>query len=73
MNVSIQLLDYKFVLVTLQTSVTITCGIQPTGIVNMAMKVLHNTCICDLPNMNALGQLGFGHTYQANPSQIYYV
>ena len=36
---------------------TITCGIQPTGIVTMAMKVLHNTCnMCtlDLPDMNAL-------------------
>ena len=31
---------------------TITCGIQPTGIVTMAMKMLHNTCnmcIHDLP------------------------
>ena len=38
---------------------TITCGIQPTGVINMAMKVLHlhntsNICICDLPDMNAL-------------------
>ena len=35
----------------------ITCGIQPTGVVTMAMKVLHsscNMCISDLPNMNAL-------------------
>ena len=36
---------------------TITCGIQPTGVVTMAMKVLHNTCnmcICDFPDMNVL-------------------
>ena len=37
-------------------SVTITCGIQPTGVVTMTMKVLHNTCnmyIRDLSDMNA--------------------
>ena len=36
---------------------TITCGFQTTGVVTMAMKVLHNTCkmcIRDLPVMNAL-------------------
>ena len=36
---------------------TVTCGIQPTSVVTMAMKVLHDTCnmcICDLPNMNVL-------------------
>ena len=36
---------------------TITCSIQPTGVVTMAMKKLHNTynmCIPDLPDMNAL-------------------
>ena len=39
------------------TSVTITCGIQTTGIVTMAIKVLHNTCnmcIRDLPDMYPL-------------------
>ena len=48
MNVSPQLLNYNTLAVmTSQTSVTITCGIQPTGVVTMAMKVLHNTCnIC---------------------------
>ena len=47
----------QFVLITPQTSETITCGIQLTGVVTMAMKVLHNTCkICihDLSDMNAL-------------------
>ena len=36
---------------------TITCDIQPTGVVTMAMKLLHNTCnmcIRDLPDMSAL-------------------
>ena len=56
---STQLLDYTalvFVLITSQTSVTITCGIQPAGVVTMVKKVLHNTCdmyICDLPDANA--------------------
>ena len=42
---------------------TITCGIQPTGVVTMAMEVLHNTCnmcICDLPDMYALSPQAFG-------------
>ena len=33
---------------------TITCGIEPTGVATMAMNVLHNTCnmcIGDLPDM----------------------
>ena len=38
MHVSPQLLDYKFVLITPQTSVIITCSIQPTGVVTMAMR-----------------------------------
>ena len=36
---------------------TITCGIQPIGVVTIAMKMLHNTCnmcILHLPDMNAL-------------------
>ena len=36
---------------------TITCGIQPTGVYTMAMKVLHNTCnmcVHNMPDMNAL-------------------
>ena len=33
---------------------TITCGIQPTNIVTMVMKVLHNMCALDLINMYAL-------------------
>ena len=47
----------QFVLIIPQTSVTITCGIQPIDVVTMAMKVLHNTCnmcIFDLPDMKAL-------------------
>ena len=35
---------------------TITCGIQSTGVVTMAMKALHNTCnmcIHDLLDMNS--------------------
>ena len=46
-------MHYQFVLITPQTSVTITCGIQPT----VAAEVLHNVCnmcICDLPDTNAL-------------------
>ena len=35
----------SIVLITPQTSVTITCGIQPTGVVTMAMKVLHITLV----------------------------
>ena len=63
MNISIELLDCNALVIctynyiTPQTSVTITCGIQPTGVITMAMKVLHNTCnmcICDLPDMDAL-------------------
>ena len=56
---------------------TITCRIQPTGVVTMALKVLHNICnmhmcSCDLPDMYALiprpcSALRFWHTYQANP------
>ena len=48
---------WEFVLITPQTSVTVTCGIQPTGVLTMAMKLLHNTCnmyIRDLPKMNTL-------------------
>ena len=44
-------LDYNALVMTPQTSVTITHGIQPTGVVTMATKVLHNTynmCICNL-------------------------
>ena len=46
----------QFVLIALQTSVTITCGIQLTGVVTMIIKVLHNPfnmCIHDLSNMYA--------------------
>ena len=44
---------------------TIACGIQPTSVVTMAKKVLHNTCnTCshDLPDVNAssLGPVAFG-------------
>ena len=42
---------------TSQTSVTITCDIQLTGVGIMTMNVLHNTCnMCfgDVPDMNAL-------------------
>ena len=43
--------------VTSQVIVTIICGIQPTIVVTMAMKVLHNRCnMCtlDLTDMYAL-------------------
>ena len=36
---------------------TVTCGIQSTGVVTMAMEMLRiacNMCIHDLPDMNAL-------------------
>ena len=57
MNVSTQLLDYNALAVCsynpTNKCVTITCGIQPTGVVTMAMEVLHNICnmgIKDLPD-----------------------
>ena len=34
----------QFVLTTPQISVEITCGIQPTGGVTVAMEVLHSSC-----------------------------
>ena len=46
MNVSTQLLDYNALAICSYNPsnkcVTITCGIQPTGVVTMAMEVLHN-------------------------------
>ena len=66
MNLSSQLLDYNalltctYVRITPQTSLTITCDIQPTGIATMAIKVLHNTCnmsFCDFPDMYSLNTL----------------
>ena len=41
---------------------TITCDIQPTGIVTMAIKVLHNTCNMSFryfPDMYALNTLAY--------------
>ena len=53
----------------------ITCGIQPTNVVTMVMKVLHNSCnMCtlDLTDMYALAlgpvALMLMHTYQSNHS-----
>ena len=43
---------------------TIACGIQPTGAVAMAMKVLHNSCTCAFVICLIRIPLGFGHTYQ---------
>ena len=44
------------------------CGTQPTGVVTMAMEVLHNICnmcICGLPDMYAVGPWASGiHTQQ---------
>ena len=58
--------------VTPQISVTITCGIQPTDVVTVAMEVLHNSCnmcSCDLPDMYPLVPLALDIcTYQVNPS-----
>ena len=78
MNISSQFLNYNASAICTcnqQTSVTITCGIQPTGVVTMTIKVSHNTCnmcICDLPDMytSALRPVAFRlcHTYWANPS-----
>ena len=57
----------------------ITCGIQPTNVVTMVMKVLHNTChMCtlDLTNVYALAiepvALVLVHTYQSNHSSTCY-
>ena len=50
-------MHYQLVLIISQISVTITCGIQPTNVVTMAVKVLHNSCnMCtlDLTDMYAL-------------------
>ena len=51
-------MQQQFILITSQTSVTITCGIQMIGDVTMATKCyINNTCnmcIRDLPDMNAL-------------------
>ena len=47
MNVNSQLLNYSILAIYTYNptnSVTITCGIQPTGVVTMAMIALHNTC-----------------------------
>ena len=56
---------------------TITCGIQPTNVVTMVMKVLHNSCkICTLDSTDmyalALGPVALVlmHTYQLNHSHI---
>ena len=49
---------------------TITCGIQPTGVVTIAMKVLHNNCklyFHELLDMNALSVMRWAYI-QANPS-----
>ena len=46
-----------FVLITPQTSVTSTCGIQHPGAATTAMEVFHNTCnmcIHDLADMDVL-------------------
>ena len=42
---------------------SITCGIHSTGAVTMAVEVLRSTCnmcICDLPDMYALGPVALG-------------
>ena len=60
MNVSIEFLEYNALAICAynpQTSVTISCSIQPTSVITMAMTVLHHTCnmfVRDLPDMNAL-------------------
>ena len=49
---------------------TIACGIQPTDVVSMAVKVLHNTCnmyFYDLLDMNAL----FPQAYAPRASGIH--
>ena len=60
---------------------TITCGIQPTNVVTMVMKVLHNSCnMCtlDLTDMHAIAlgpaALVLMHTctYQSDYSCICY-
>ena len=51
------MLPYNGVLITTQISVTITCGIQPTGVDTKAMLVLHNgrnRYTYDLPDIYAL-------------------
>ena len=57
---------------------TITCGIQPTNVVTMVMKVLHNSCnMCtlDLSDMYALalGPAAFVlmHTYASIKSLVH--
>ena len=55
------MLPYNGVLTTPQISVTITCGIEPTGVDTKAMLVLHNSrnrYTYDLPDIYA-----HKHTY----------
>ena len=75
MNASPQLLAYNVLAICFltfpQAIMTITCDIQPTGAVTMAMEVLHNSCsmcIHDLPGMYALNPQvsDIGHIYQPN-------
>ena len=68
----------QFVLITPQISVTITCGIQPTGVITMAMEVLHNTCnmyTCDLPDIYALSPWAYisGKSYPSCPYHNHYI
>ena len=63
MNVRIQLLGYNALTICTynpQVNVTITWGIQHTGIVTMAIEVLHNTCNMNIHDMY---NLRLWHTY----------
>ena len=72
---SLPIMHQQFVVITLQTYVTITCGIQPTGVATKGVEVLHNSCnmcICDSPDMYAqsLTATGLRTEYQVNPMHM---
>ena len=79
---SLPTMHWQFVLITPQISVTVTCGIWPTGVVTMAIEALHNStssnmCTCDFPVMYALSPHPLGihitQIYHAYVSYSYYM
>ena len=64
---SLTIMHWQFVLITSQTSVTITGDIQPTGVVTMAMKVLYITVVACAHIIYLICMpSGFGYTFQTN-------
>ena len=73
-NVGPQLLAYNALAICTynpQTSVTITCGIQPIDVVTMTMEMLHNTCnmcIHDLPDSVDMYDVSSGYVIKTHSS-----